>query len=605
MPAAVVSLTASVALAGDPPTLWDLGSGFFPTDASGDGSVVVGDNFFTGEYFEWTAGTGIVDIGGQVAGSGVGGQASISDDAMRVSGTYLNTMSGEYEMSLYDRMSGMWTPLGGIGGSSGTEISSGWGISGDGLNTVGLGWIDAGGAHAIQWTEGVGTFDLGSTVPDRSSRANNVDFDGNVVVGWQDSETGFRQAAVWIDGVQTVIMTDAMEPVSEAIAVSADGQWVVGIGAFSTNDEAWRWSQATGLELLGSLGLPGIFPRGFATAISGDGSIIVGFDRPFGPPTSGEGWIWTEATGLMSLDDYFASLGLANPDNVNFSLPLGISADGRTFCGGGRSDSAFSMGWIVTIPPDDTVPAYVDIRTGACPNPFNRNGRGVLPINVLGTADFDVTQIDLSTVVLSRADGVGGSVAPNEGPPGPHSVYSDTGTPFDGEACDCHHAGADGIMDLRMKFRTDEMVAALELDSLPEGTDLELVVSGTLMDGTDFAGSDCVRIVPPGASNLMVESTWSDLYVQIDTPDLNLDDDGFAPFARWYADGTSIQLTAPPARDRRRFSLTWMLDGQPYSTASTITVDVGSVGRIEAVYTPRPSGDQWLDLANQMLELLR
>jgi hypothetical protein len=247
----------------------------------------------------------------------------------------------------------------------------------------------------------------------------------------------------------------------------------------------------------------------------------------------------------------------------------------------------------------------VDIRTGACPNPFNRAGRGVLPINVLGTEDFDVTMIDLSTMLLSRADGVGGSVSPNEGPPGPHSVFSDTGTPFEGEACDCIHAGADGIMDLRMKFRTDDMVAGLMLDDLPFD-DLELVVTGSLLDGTPFFGSDCVRIVPPGSSNLMVESSWSDLYVQVDTPDLNLDDDGYAPFGRWYSDGTMVHLTAPPNPDRtRRLSLTWFIDGQPYSQASTIAVQVGTVSRIEAMYLPRPSTDPWVNLANELSDLGR
>ncbi len=37
---------------------------------------------------------------------------------------------------------------------------------------------------------------------------------------------------------------------------------------------------------------------------------------------------------------------------------------------------------------------------------------------VVGAVDFDVMMIDVSSVRLSRTDGVGGEVAPNEGPPG-------------------------------------------------------------------------------------------------------------------------------------------------------------------------------------------
>ena len=60
----------------------------------------------------------------------------------------------------------------------------------------------------------------------------------------------------------------------------------------------------------------------------------------------------------------------------------------------------------------------VDIKPGSCPNSFNRNSNGVLPVALVGTPGFDVTQIDIGTILLSRADGVGGAVAPHEGPPG-------------------------------------------------------------------------------------------------------------------------------------------------------------------------------------------
>ena len=146
------------------------------------------------------------------------------------------------------------------------------------------------------------------------------------------------------------------------------------------------------------------------------------------------------------------------------------------------------------VPQPERVP--LDIKPGSCPNPLNRRSRGVLPVAILGAADFDATTIDVSSVVLARADGIGGGLAPHEGPPGPHSVFDDVATPFEGEPCDCHDLGADGIPDLLMKFKTRQVVAALLLYELSPGATVELVVTGNLLDGTAFEARDCVTIVP-------------------------------------------------------------------------------------------------------------
>ncbi len=145
----------------------------------------------------------------------------------------------------------------------------------------------------------------------------------------------------------------------------------------------------------------------------------------------------------------------------------------------------------------------IDIKPGSCPNSF-KGKRGVLPVAVIGTVAFDVTQIDLTTLMLSRADGVGLLVLPLEGPPGPRSRIEDVATPFYlpgvlGEVCDCHDLGGDGILDLSLKFDAEQVVSALGLDLEPSGALVELVVTGNLFDGTPFmADSDCVRLVPPG-----------------------------------------------------------------------------------------------------------
>jgi hypothetical protein len=82
------------------------------------------------------------------------------------------------------------------------------------------------------------------------------------------------------------------------------------------------------------------------------------------------------------------------------------------------------------------------------------------------------------------------------GPPGPGIHVEDVATPFEGEPCECHDLHGDGIDDLSMKFETELVVAELQLTEFGGGSVVELVVSGQLLDGTAFAGTDCVTIRP-------------------------------------------------------------------------------------------------------------
>ena len=223
----------------------------------------------------------------------------------------------------------------------------------------------------------------------------------------------------------------------------------------------------------------------------------------------------------------------------------------------------------------------LDIKPGSCPNPFNRNSNGVLPVALVNRTD-----VDLSTVQLSRADGAGGSVAPLAGPPGPNSVVEDVATPFDGELCGCHDLGGDGIDDLSMKFRTSAVVEALDLDNLSPGTVVELVLSGSLLDGTQFNASDCVMIVPPGSgqSNATMQSNVPDTYIEVAPMDLNVDSDGFANFSRSYVSSTVVTVTAPTTSQGRRF-LRWSVDSvlQPIGVRS-MEVTVGENTTLKAYY---------------------
>jgi hypothetical protein len=232
----------------------------------------------------------------------------------------------------------------------------------------------------------------------------------------------------------------------------------------------------------------------------------------------------------------------------------------------------------------------VDIKPGSCPNSYNRDGNGMLALAVVGTNDLDVDDIDLSTLEIARVDGLGGSLAPHEGPPGPGSEIEDAATPFPGEACDCHELTGDGILDLSLKFRTQDLVAALELDDASPGDLVALAVRGNLLDGTPFVGSDCVRLVPPGTPpNMLVVQTLEGAWIDVLPLDDQLDGGGFGPsFERSYSESTEVELTAAPEHDGRAF-LGWSEDAGELIPSPSLLVSVsGATRTLEAVYAAPP-----------------
>jgi hypothetical protein len=125
----------------------------------------------------------------------------------------------------------------------------------------------------------------------------------------------------------------------------------------------------------------------------------------------------------------------------------------------------------------------IDIKPHSCPNPLNVKSKGVLPVAVLGTEDFDVYEIDVASIELEGVRPI-------------RSDYEDVATPFDGELCDCHELGADGFEDLTLKFEKQEIVSAIE--PVSDREELVLTLTGELFDGTPIEGQDCVVIIRRG-----------------------------------------------------------------------------------------------------------
>jgi hypothetical protein len=130
----------------------------------------------------------------------------------------------------------------------------------------------------------------------------------------------------------------------------------------------------------------------------------------------------------------------------------------------------------------ETLPEIVDldIKPGTCPNPLNLKEKGAVSVAVLGSADLDVADINVSTLRLA-------------GVPAGKSMIEDVAAPFDGDDCGCTTDGPDGYDDLVLKFRAPDLSATVGSAFFKE--EQVLTLTGNLVDGTPIEGSDCIVIV--------------------------------------------------------------------------------------------------------------
>lgn len=309
-------------------------TGGFMTSVSADGSVVAG---YGGQYFYWTKKTGTIFIGGIAPGDqGAGGSAGVSADGTRVCGNVLNN-DGKVEAAIWQVGGVDWQLVGNLGSNCDINSSTAWGISGDGQTVVGGVYPTFCTHRAMKWTQG-GTMSTLFSWFGWTTRANGANHDGSIVYGWQDIDTGFRQGCFWQGNVQTRIATTAGVRMGEASCCTADGSTVFGFGNFNDGNGQvpYRWTSATKAVPLGPD--PEAAP-GYATGCSADGNVVSCFFRFGAPAVSGEGYAWINGRGFVALEELAAENGIDVPVGTRLSLPLDVSADGKTIVGSGRDEA--------------------------------------------------------------------------------------------------------------------------------------------------------------------------------------------------------------------------------------------------------------------------
>lgn len=213
-----------------------------------------------------------------------------------------------------------WTPSNGM---IGLGFSRAFASNTDGSCIVGYQQI-AGGAEPVLWKQrgvtGLGRWPGVDSYP--CGEALSISADGSVVVGSYGPLSGLNGVAFrWTlrEGI-SVLQARAGGPLhGELRDVSADGE--VGVGVLrhqSGQSEAFRWSAADGIIMLGTL--PGD-TQSIAHAISADGRVIVGCSEGI----DSRAFLWTRETGMIPL-------GKLNSISRN-SMARSVNADGSVIVG--------------------------------------------------------------------------------------------------------------------------------------------------------------------------------------------------------------------------------------------------------------------------------
>lgn len=325
------------------PVLKIIGANIVTFGMTKDGSQMVGFGAeLAAPAFRYTEAEGFVNLGGvgSTAAIAANGSAIVSntlqDDGFQVASLWLGGTS--------------WQQLPGLDGACSGSLpmtkSVAFGVSNGGRKVVGLGYIgeDCDRARAFQWDAATGVTSMLETPEEkRQARANGITGDGSVVWGFTVGETGFRDGAIWQNGRLKVFGND-VDIVGEAFGASPNGKVIVG-GVAGNEGNAWRWTERTGVELIGNL--EGFFySNAFAT--NQKGTVITGQSQSF---FESAGWLWTREMGMMRIDDFLRTQGVTvDPTAVLYS-PNSMSADGRRLAGvGGSFQGTFS--WFIDL---DTV----------------------------------------------------------------------------------------------------------------------------------------------------------------------------------------------------------------------------------------------------------
>jgi hypothetical protein len=346
------------------PVIYNLGYGTGVTDISSDGSLAVGTYGRQGPVFVWTAKNGAQPMSGVLASDS---NVFISRNGQYLATNLVDQNNTDLGAFRWDSKNG-WKAAGNVG-ACGTDKTYTWGVTNDG-SVYGLAYKDCTNYQGFKWNPaaGISLLPVASHKDDGSpsnSRPNRVSADGGTVVGWEETmarvtlpeewgggtdEWLDRVAAYTHNGKTQLVRNEIGDTMDEAKAVSFDGNVIAGSQYDGTSPFGAAWYKRVDTNTLTYFGPINGGTTTTPSAISKDGSLIVGFaGNPWFDWQPGP-FIYSNQLGMLDFNEFLKRQG-GNLEGVENNLwsPLAISEDGSAV-GGWAYGKLGAFGWVVQMP---------------------------------------------------------------------------------------------------------------------------------------------------------------------------------------------------------------------------------------------------------------
>ncbi len=314
------------------------------SNISADGSTVVGQTFGNNRVgYRWTASGGMQQM--ICPGSRTTSLSGVSGDGSTIVGTSWSNALNRNTAFIWSNNN--YQVIDFSNGAGAYEFVA-YDVSEDGTVVTGFG-SESAYRGAFKWSSQTGGQHLGSINGGRQGQPVAIAGDGSTMVGY-DRVDDKSYGVIWADGAVPISVGGLQySKYTRARDVSYNGDVIVGDtysefpdGSYST--QAFKWTSDEGMVVLDFLE-DGTYTN--ASAVSGDGKVIGG--EAYNGRNAYKAVIWND-TGLHDFQDI-----LTDRYDVDMSgwLRLGsidaISKDGRTFAGTGIYQGQDTC-WVVTIP---------------------------------------------------------------------------------------------------------------------------------------------------------------------------------------------------------------------------------------------------------------